>query len=50
VEWGDTGASKVGAESFSVLTPTVFFGKGAGDLPDDVAWLRPFAMWHVGRI
>ena len=44
VEWGDTGARKVGAESFSVLTPTVFFGKGAGDLPDDVAWLRPFAI------
>ena len=44
VEWGDTGARKVGAESLSVLTPTVFFGKGAGDLPDDVAWLRPLAI------
>jgi hypothetical protein len=44
VEWGDTGARKVGAESFSVLTPTIFFGKGAGDLPEDLNWLRPFAI------
>ena len=27
--------------SFSTLTPTVFMGKGFGDLPDSMAWLRP---------
>jgi hypothetical protein len=44
VEWGDTGARQVGAESFTVLTPAIFFGKGAGDLPEDLNWLRPFAI------
>ena len=44
VEWGNTGAKAVGAESFSTITPTFFFGKGMGDLPDTVRWLRPFAV------
>lgn len=44
VEWGDTGARSVGAESYTVLTPTLWFGKGAGDLPDTLGWLRPFAV------
>jgi len=44
VEWGNTGAAQVGAESFSVITPTFFFGKGFGDLPDTVRFLRPFAL------
>jgi hypothetical protein len=30
--------------SFSTLTPTVFMGKGFGDLPDSMAWLRPAAV------
>jgi hypothetical protein len=44
VEWGNTGAQQVGAESFSTITPTFFFGKGLGDLPDTVRWARPFAV------
>jgi hypothetical protein len=44
VEWGNTGAAQVGAESFSVITPTFFFGKGFGDLPEAARWLRPFAV------
>jgi hypothetical protein len=44
VEWGNTGAAGVGAESFSTVTPTIFFGKGFGDLPDTVGWLRPFGI------
>jgi len=44
VEWGNTGAKGVGAESFSTITPTFFFGKGMGDLPDTVRWLRPIAV------
>jgi hypothetical protein len=44
IEWGGTGSSGVGAESFNVYTPTVFFGKGMGDLPDTMNWARPFAV------
>src|SRR5205823_4185656 len=34
----------VAAESFSTFTPTLFFGKGFGDLPQDVKFLRPLAV------
>jgi hypothetical protein len=44
IEWGGTGSRLVGAETFSTYTPTVWFGKGFGDLPDSVKWLRPFAI------
>jgi hypothetical protein len=45
VEWGNTGAQGVGAESFTTLTPTVFAGKGFGDLPNSsMGWARPFAL------
>jgi hypothetical protein len=44
VEWGRTGSVDVGAETFNHYTPTLFFGKGFGDLPDTVGWLRPFAI------
>ena len=44
VEWGNTGARGVGAESFSTITPTFFFGMGMGDLPDAARWLRPIAL------
>src|ERR1700732_2856887 len=44
VDWGGTGASNSGiATAFSVLTPTYYFGKGFGDLPDSAGWLRAFA-------
>jgi hypothetical protein len=43
-EVGGTGRAKVGAESFSVLNPALFFGKGLGDLPDSLALLRPLAI------
>jgi hypothetical protein len=26
------------------IEPSIFFGKGFGDLPDGLAWLRPFAL------
>jgi hypothetical protein len=41
---GGTGAKRVGAESFSTFTPGLFFGKGFGDLPDSMQYLRPFAV------
>jgi hypothetical protein len=44
VEWGGTGSAAVGAESYNVFTPMGFFGKGFGDLPDGLKWLRPFAV------
>lgn len=45
VEWGKSGNPSVGAEKFSVLTPTVWFGKGFGDLaPDALSWARAFAI------
>ncbi len=43
--WGHTGrVSAAGAPDFTTLTPTFDFGKGLGDLPDGLSWLRPFAV------
>jgi hypothetical protein len=46
IDWdiGGTGSKRVGAESFSTLTPALFFGKGFGDLPDAIKFLRPLAV------
>jgi hypothetical protein len=46
VSWdvGGTGSKRIGAESFDTVTPQLFFGKGFGDLPDTVEWLRPVAL------
>jgi len=46
VSWdvGGTGSKKVGAESFDTVTPTLFFGKGFGDLPDSLDYVKPFAL------
>ena len=30
--------------TFSTFTPTIYFGKGFGDLPDGVKFLKPFAV------
>lgn len=46
-EIGGTGSKRIGAESFTVLSPAFFFGKGFGDLPDSVKFLRPFAITGV---
>ncbi|HKR90010.1 MAG TPA: hypothetical protein VJS38_17725 [Phenylobacterium sp.] len=43
-EWGGTGSGKVGAEAIGTVTPTVYFGKGFGDLPASLNWLRPAAV------
>ena len=42
VEWGGTGA--VGAEAFNTYVPNIYFGKGLGDLPDTLSWIRPVAI------
>jgi hypothetical protein len=43
-EVGGTGARRVGAVPFATYTPTLYFGKGAGDLPEALNWARPFAV------
>jgi hypothetical protein len=44
IEWGGSGAQDVGAERFTVYTPTLYFGKGFGDLPSTMGWARPLAI------
>jgi hypothetical protein len=44
VEWGGSGSSAVGADPFNTYTPTMWFGKGFGDLPDAFSWIRPIAV------
>jgi hypothetical protein len=46
-EVGGTGRRATGAESFDVVTPAVFFGKGFGDLPDSLSALKPLALTGV---
>ncbi len=41
---GASGAQGVGANQFSTVGPGLFFGKGFGDAPAALAWLRPFAI------
>jgi hypothetical protein len=41
---GGTGAQGVGAGGPNTIQPGIFFGKGFGDLPASLAWLRPFAI------
>src|SRR3954447_4881278 len=44
VEWGRTGNASVGAEKFHTVTPTLWFGKGMGDLPPSFGFLRAFGL------
>ena len=41
---GGTGAKRVGADSFSTITPTFYFGKGFGDIGPATSLLRPIAI------
>jgi len=41
---GGSGAQGVGANKPNTLFPSITFGKGFGDLPDELAWLRPFGI------
>jgi hypothetical protein len=41
-EFGGTGTTHLGAAAFGSTTPTLYFGKGLGDLGAD--WLRPVAL------
>ena len=41
---GRHGPASVGADPFNTYTPTIYFGKGLGDLPDTLSWIRPVAI------
>lgn len=41
---GNTGDQRIGSDPVSVIYPTVFFGKGMGDLPRSAGFWRPFAV------
>jgi hypothetical protein len=43
-EVGGTGRKATEAQSFDVVTPSVLFGKGFGDLPDSLWTLKPLAL------
>jgi hypothetical protein len=42
-EVGGTGSKSI-ASSYSTFSPNFYFGKGFGDLPDGLAYLKPFAI------
>ena len=44
VDVGGTGSKEMGADTFSTWTPGIFFGKGFGDLPTELRFLKPFAL------
>lgn len=44
VLWGNIGSPSIGADKFTVVTPTLWFAKGLKDLPDALAWARPFGI------
>lgn len=46
-EAGGTGSKRIGADSRSSYTPALKFGKGFGDLPDSLGFLRPLAVTGV---
>jgi hypothetical protein len=50
VEIGGTGSRSIGADSFSTWTPGIFFGKGFGDLPDVVRFLKPLAITGLAGV
>lgn len=46
LDWGigRSGSAAVGADAPDTIQPGIFFGKGFGDLPAQLSWLRPFAI------
>ncbi len=50
VEIGGTGSSLIGADSFSTWAPAIFFGKGFGDLPAALRFLKPLALTGVAGV
>ncbi|WP_018264603.1 hypothetical protein [Methylosinus sp. LW4] len=43
VDWGGVGNRSAGAPRFTTLVPSLWIGKGFGDLPEEFGWTRAFA-------
>ncbi len=43
-EVGGTGSGSIGVDSFSTWTPGILFGKGFGDLPEELRFFKPLAL------
>jgi hypothetical protein len=43
-ELGGSGSRNIAVDTSSTITPTIYFGKGFGDLPDCMAYFRPIAV------
>ena len=50
LEIGGTGSTSIRADSFSTWTPRIFFGKGFGDLPETLRFLKPLALTGVAGV
>jgi hypothetical protein len=50
VEIGGAGSRSIGADSFSTWSPAILFGKGFGDLPEALRFLKPIAITGVAGI
>jgi hypothetical protein len=50
VEIGGTGSRSIGADSFSTWAPGIFFGKGFGDLPEGLRFLKPLAITGLAGV
>ena len=44
VDLGGTGSKPLGVESYSTYSPNLYYGKGFGDLPNALKYLKPFAL------
>jgi len=44
IDLGGSGSKLIGAESYSTYTPMFYYGKGFGDLPNALKYLKPFAV------
>jgi len=44
---GGSGGRSIGVDSFSTFTPSIFLGKGMGDLPDSFNYLKPIVLTSV---
>lgn len=47
LEVGGTGGKQVDSDAFSTWAPALFFGKGFGDLADQLSFLKPLAVTGV---
>jgi hypothetical protein len=44
IDLGGSGSKNFVGDSFSTYTPEIFYGKGFGDLPNELNYLKPFAL------